>query len=103
MATIRDLAVMCRSKNAGPFELTIDIAFPDRETYERVKASGVLGPELVASRYGVAPEDVIFTPYDPGLAFKATIPRLVSAGSFGDTDVYGCQQHTLLLDVEIPD
>jgi len=102
MRTIRDSAVMCRSKNAGPFEVTIDIAFADRETYDKVKASGIVCPELIASRYGVAPEDVIFTAYDAGLAFKATIPRAVPAGDFGDTDVYGCQQHALLLDVELP-
>lgn len=102
MRTIRQSAVMCRSKNAGPFEVTIDIAFPDRETYDKVKASGIVCAELIASRYGVAPEDVIFTAYDAGLAFKATIPRAVPAGDFGDTDVYGCQQHALLLDVELP-
>lgn len=102
MRTIGQSAVMCRSKNAGPFEVTIDIAFPDRETYDKVKASGILGPELIASRYNVAAEDVIFTAYDAGFAFKATIPRAVPAGDFGDTDVYGCQQHALLLDVELP-
>jgi len=102
MRTIQDSAVMCRSKNAGPFEVTIDIAFPDRATYDKVKASGIICPELIASRYGVAIDDVIFTPYDAGLAFKATIPRAVPAGDFGDTDVYGCQQHALLLDVELP-
>lgn len=102
MAKIRDLAIVCKSKNAGPFEVTIDVVFADRETYEKVKASGVLGPALFARLYGVAPEDVLFTPYDAGLAFKATLPRLVSAGDLGDTDVYGCQQHAPLLDVEIP-
>ena len=102
MRTIQQCAVMCRSKNAGPFEVTIDIAFADRETYEKVKASGVVCAQLIAERYSVAVGDVIFTAYDAGLAFKATIPRAVPAGDFGDTDVYGCQQHALLLDVELP-
>ena len=35
-------------------------------------------------------------------AFKATFPRLVPAGDIGDTDVYGCQQHAPMLDVDIP-
>jgi hypothetical protein len=26
----------------------------------------------------------------------------VPAGDFGDTDVYGCQQHAPLLDVDLP-
>ena len=52
--------------------------------------------------YGVDEKDVLFTPYEPGHAFKATIPRLVTAGDIGDTDVYGAQQHAPLLDVEVP-
>jgi hypothetical protein len=102
MAKIRDLALVCKSKNAGPFEVTIDAVFADRATYERVKASGVLGPALFARLYGVAAGDVLFTAYDAALAFKATLPRLVPAGDLGDTDVYGCQQHAPLLEVEIP-
>ena len=47
-------------------------------------------------------DHVLFTPYDAAFAFKATFPRLVPAGDFGDTDVYGCQQHAPLLDVDLP-
>lgn len=103
MARLKDLVVVLKSKNAGPFELTIDAVFVDRETFDRVAASGVLGPALFAKLYQVDEDDVLFTPYPPGLAFKATLPRLVSAGDVGDTDVYGAQQHAPLLDVEIPD
>jgi hypothetical protein len=102
MAKIRDIALVCKSKNAGPFELTVDVVFGERATYEQVKASGVLGPELVARLYQVEPDSVLFTAYDAGLAFKATFPRLVPSGDIGDTDVYGCQQHAPLLDVDIP-
>lgn len=102
MARIRDIAKVCRSKNAGPFHLTIDVAFDEKALYDRVKATGVLGPALFARLYGVAESDVLFTAYAPGYAFKATIPRLKSAGDIGDTDVYGAQQHAPLLDVDIP-
>ena len=30
MARIRDIAAVCKSKNAGPFELTIDVVFDDQ-------------------------------------------------------------------------
>ena len=102
MPRIRDIAKACKSKNAGPFELTIDVVFDERSMYERVRATGVLGPELFARLYNVRPEDVLFTEYPAGNAFKATIPRLVPSGDVGDTDVYGAQQHAPLLDVEIP-
>jgi hypothetical protein len=32
--SIIDLVKIIRSKNAGPFELTFDIIFKDKETYE---------------------------------------------------------------------
>ncbi len=102
MAKVKDIALVCKSKNAGPFEVTIDVVFAERETFERIKASGVLTRERIASLYKVAPEDVLFTVYEAGLAFKATLPRLISAGDSGDTDVYGCQQHAPLLELELP-
>jgi hypothetical protein len=102
MPKIRDIAQVCKSKNAGPFELTIDVVFADRAMFDRVRDTNVLGPELFAKLYSVAAKDVLFTPYPAGNAFKATLPRLVSSGDVGDTDVYGAQQHAPLLDVEIP-
>ena len=102
MALIKDLAKVCKSKNAGPFELTVDVVFGDAETFQRVKETGVLCPALFARLYNVPARQVLFTPYDAACAFKATFPRLVPAGDFGDTDVYGCQQHAPLLDVDLP-
>jgi hypothetical protein len=102
MPRIREIAQACKSKNAGPFELTIDVVFADRSMFERVRATGVLGPALFARLYGVRAEDVLFTEYPAGNAFKATLPRLVASGDVGDTDVYGAQQHAPLLEVEIP-
>jgi hypothetical protein len=102
MPKIREIAQVCKSKNAGPFELTIDVVFAEREMFDRVRATGVLGPALFARLYDVPEERVLFTPYPAGNAFKATLPRLVSSGDLGDTDVYGAQQHAPLLDVDIP-
>ena len=34
MARIRDIAKVCRSKNAGPFQLTIDVAFDDAALFQ---------------------------------------------------------------------
>jgi hypothetical protein len=42
MARLRDIAQICKSKNAGPFMLTIDVLFEDPAAYARVKATGVL-------------------------------------------------------------
>ena len=102
MALIRDIAQICKSKNAGPFMVTVDILFEDHDLYRRVKATGVLNAELVGRLYGVDPAKVLFTPYDTAAAFKMTFPRAIPAGDIGDTDVYGAQQHAPMLDVDIP-
>ena len=102
MTLIGDLAVVCKSKNAGPYEVTIDAVFADKEIFEKVKARGVLCEDLFARLYNGRADEIIFTVYDAGLAFKATLPRLIPAGDIGDTDVYGAQQQAPLLALEVP-
>ena len=103
MPKLKDIAKACKSKNAGPFELTLDVLFHDLETFERVRRSGRITPEVIAALYSVRPEDVLFTEYPPAFAYKATIRRRIPSGAVGDTDVYGAQQHAYLLDIDIPD
>ena len=102
MARIRDIAVTCRSKNASPFLLTLDMVFPDRETFEKVRKSGVVSKELISRLYNVSVDDVLLIEFPPANAIKATIPRLYGSGDVEDTDVYGAQQHAPLMDVEVP-
>ena len=103
-ARLVDLAKVLRSKNAGPFGLTLDILFDDEANYRRVKESGVINRELIAKLYRVSPETispVVF--FDPALGIKVTLKRPIESGGIGDTDVYGAQQHAPLLDVQIPE
>ena len=102
MARIRDIAKACKSKNAGPYEITLDIMFGDQETFDRVRRSGVITPSLFARLYGVQEGSVQLTEYPPAFAFKATFERRIASGAIGDTDVYGAQQHAPLLDIEVP-
>ena len=103
MARLRDLAQLIRSKNAGPFELTIDILFPDQPTYERVKRSGRVSIDLIASMFNLAPAKVRLFHYDPAHAIKATVPRFTVSGDPDETDVFAGQQYAQLVDLEIPD
>jgi len=102
MPRLRDVARMIRSKNAGPFELTIDILFADRETYERVKRSGVVSRELIAGMFQLAPERVRLFHYDPAYAIKASVPRYTVSGDPDETDVFAGQQYAQLVDLEVP-
>ena len=102
MPKLKDIAKACKSNNAGPFELTLDIMFEDAATFEKVRRTGVINPGLIAALYHVPVESVVFTEYPPAFAYKATIERTIASGAVGDTDVYGAQQHAPLLEVEIP-
>jgi hypothetical protein len=102
MKKLKDIAKACKSKNAGPFHITLDIMFDDPPLFERVRATGVINVGLIASLYGVQVSDVLFTEYPPAQAWKATLPRRIPSGAVGDTDIYGAQQHAPLLDIEIP-
>ena len=103
MATLLELTSVLRSKNAGALLCTLDLMFEDEKVYHRVRDSGVINPELIATLYQVSQNEVSIIPYDVAMAIKVTIPRLVPSGSSGDTDVYGAQQHGPLLTIEIPD
>ena len=69
------------------------MVFPDQDTFEKVRASGVISRELIARLYKVSQEDVLLVEFPPANAIKATIPRLHGSGAVEDTDVYGAQQH----------
>lgn len=101
MRKLSEVASVIRSKNAGPFEITFDIIFNDRTTYERVKQTGLIGSELFSRLYQVPEEHCDFLCFDGAHAFKCTIPRRIAAGDIGDSDVYGTQQHAPLLTVEV--
>lgn len=93
-----DIASVIRSKNAGPFELTMDVMFDDEDTYNRVKATGVLSQDTIKKLYSVTDDDILVCMFwDQARAFKTTIKRPTASGSFGETDVHGSQQHVPLL------
>lgn len=105
MAKLKELAKVIRSKNSGPYEITFDIMFPSRVSYERVKNSGVLNEELICRLYHVQPQEIVAQMFfDPALAYKFTLlrPKSRLQGSIGENDTFGTQQHAPLLEVEIP-
>lgn len=97
-----DLAKVLRSKNSGPFSITLDALFSDKEIYEYIKQSGVITREKIAELYGITQEAItqlVF--FDAALGFKITFDRKISSGTCLDSDVYGAQQHAPLGELEI--
>lgn len=101
MTALRDLASVIRSKNAGPTQLTLDLFFPDADAYGRAQASPALTVAAVARLYGMPAAHVQRYAMPDIRALKFTMPRRIRAGSPGDGDVYGAQQHGPLLGVEV--
>ncbi len=96
-----DAVRVIRSKNAGPLTLTIDLLFDDPALFELALAAASLTPVEIAQRYSVPTSAVHVTPCPAALAVKIILDRKIVAGSPGDCDVYGAQQHGPLLEVEI--
>lgn len=103
MTKLCDLAKILRSKNSGPFELTIDIFLPDEASYHRVLSSGLLTEEAIALLYRVPLESICAVAHmDAAWGIKITMLRMTSSGTVADRDVYGAQQTAPLMDLMIP-
>lgn len=95
---LKDIANVIRSKNAGPFELTLDVMLKDQEMFDALRAANVINKEVIAKLYQIPEEDVISIVYFPNAkAIKATIVRPLPSGGLGERDVYGAQQHAPLV------
>lgn len=100
---LTELASVIRSKNSGPFELTLDIIFLREKEYTYIRETGFFTKELIARIYGIPANMIIRIIYfDPAWAVKITLMRPVASGAVGDSDVYGAQQHAPLLRLMIP-
>lgn len=98
---LMDYTKMLRSKNAGPLWLTMDLSFDDPETLNKLLDSGVLNTATIAKLYDVPQDMVKIIPYPVVNAIKITIPRKCPSGALQDDDIYGCQQHMLLANLEV--
>ena len=98
MATLSTTAKALRSKNAGPFWVTIDIFLPDDTVFEQVSAS--LTTDSVADALQLDPRQL--KRYDLGeiAVIKFSFPRHVVQGHRFDRDMHGAQYALLLSDIE---
>ncbi len=100
--TLGELADQVRSKNAGPFWITLDVFFKSEADYQFVINSAALSKEAIARLYHVDPASVKYFELPAILAVKISFPRPVTAGSFHDRDLHAGQQHVPLTSLRIP-
>jgi Domain of unknown function (DUF4387) len=94
---------LIRSKNAGPFKLTFDIIFKDRESFDLVRGTPAMSAAAFAASYGVPEEQTEVFEHESVMAIKVSIPRPVSSGGVYDTDVFGGQFHSPLVRLTVPE
>ena len=98
---ILEAAKVIRSKNAGPFELTFDIIFKNREFFEQFKSQQIINRKMIAGVLKISESDILtLIWFAPANAVKITIKRPMPSGAPGETDIYGAQQHAPLLAIE---
>ena len=99
MTTVADLALKVRSKNAGPFWLTVDIFCGDAAAYGRIVAG--LSSEAVAAAFG-CPTQVLkrFDIADLNVV-KFSLPRPQIQGSREDRDMHGAGWGPLVAELEL--
>jgi hypothetical protein len=102
MKQLKDIATVIRSKNSGPYELTFDVIFNDKGTYEKFCQAHIFTKATIARLYNISEDQVISVlEFHPAMALKATIVRPWSSGAIGERDVYGAQQHGPLMELPI--
>ncbi|MEV6717413.1 DUF4387 domain-containing protein [Lentzea sp. NPDC051208] len=97
--TFGDLALEVRSKNAGPFWVTMEVFLRDEAGYTR---AAVLSEETIARLYDVRAEDVQIFRIPALNVVKISFPRPVAQGGLLDRDIHAGQHHVPLASLPVP-
>lgn len=100
--TVADLAHEVRSKNAGPFWVTMEVFAKDAASYGVVADPDVLDEEVVARLYAVDADTVRLFRIPELDVVKISFPRRTSQGSLRDRDMHQGQQHVPLATLRVP-
>ncbi|MBE1496040.1 hypothetical protein H4696_003140 [Amycolatopsis lexingtonensis] len=97
--TLADLAHEVRSKNAGPFWVTMELFMRDAEGY-RI-AADLVDERMIARLYRLEQSSVRIFRIPSLNVVKISFPRPVSQGSLRDRDVHAGQHHVPLARVPV--
>lgn len=97
-----DLATEVRSKNAGPFWVTIELFLRDQSAYAIAADPAYLDEEVIARLYGVPAGGVRMFRIPALNVVKISFPRPVPQGSLRDRDIHAGQHHVPLAVLPLP-
>jgi hypothetical protein len=101
MPKLSEVCSHIRSKNAGPFWITIDLTFLDRTTFERYAYGVALQPKAISALFAIDMAQVKRFLVPELSVVKISYPRLRPQGGVLERDMHGGQQYIRLLDVEM--
>lgn len=101
-ATIADLALEVRSKNAGPFWVTLEMFMKDAAGYAAVADESFINEQVIADLYRVDASTIQLFRIPSLNVVKVSFPRRVSQGSLRDRDMHAGQQHVPLASLRVP-
>jgi hypothetical protein len=94
LATLSDYALEIRSKNAGPFWVTMEAFMKDAHGY--AIAADAIDETTIAYLYGVPPQNVLIFRIPALNVVKISFPRSVSQAGLRDRDIHAGQHHVPL-------
>jgi hypothetical protein len=94
LATLSDYAPEIRSKNAGPFWVTMEAFMKDANGY--AIAADAITETTIAALYGVPQQSVLIFRIPALNVVKISFPRSVSQASLHDRDIHAGQHHVPL-------
>lgn len=101
MPEVRDVCRHVRSKNAGPFWITVDLFFHDRASFDAWAGDPALQPAAIGHLFDIAPELVKRFEVPALAVLKLSYPRAKPQGGDLERDMHGGQQYVRLLGVAL--
>ena len=98
METVGTRAKYVRSKNAGPFWVTIDIFAETDEDFTAIADGAFLSDGSIAKIFKVDPELVKVFRLPDLKVIKISVPRSAPQGSKYERDMHSGQQYVQILD-----
>ena len=101
MPKLRDVCRHVRSKNAGPYWITIDLFFADENAYGRYADAPAIGVASIGKMFGVEAAQIKRFAVPDLNVVKLSYPRAQPQGGAVERDMHGGQQYVRLLNVGV--
>ncbi|MFS8198186.1 DUF4387 family protein [Streptomyces sp. CWNU-52B] len=101
--TLGDHAIEIRSKNAGPFWVTLETFMKDSAGYAIAADESLIDEAVVAGLYGVDAAHVQIFRIPALNVVKISFPRRVTQAGLRDRDIHAGQHHVPLAALRLPE